>query len=87
MKGKYIIASGPVIIENGKLLVNRDDKDDRVIKKNLALSKDECFNFTNDNFDVDLFLGDKLAILIVRTKNNKKIIKFVNKYFKFKGEK
>jgi len=28
MKGKYIIASGPVIIENGKLLVNKDDKDD-----------------------------------------------------------
>lgn len=25
---KYIIASGPVIIENGKLLVNRDNKDD-----------------------------------------------------------
>jgi len=25
---KYIIASGPVIIENGKLLVNKDDKDD-----------------------------------------------------------
>lgn len=28
MEGKYIIASGPVIIENGKLLVNKDDKDD-----------------------------------------------------------
>tara|TARA_Y100000310_G_scaffold322740_1_gene382147 strand:+ start:798 stop:1253 length:456 start_codon:yes stop_codon:yes gene_type:complete len=27
-EGKYIIASGPVIIENGKLLVNKDDKDD-----------------------------------------------------------
>ena len=25
---KYIIASGPVIIEDGKLLVNKDDKDD-----------------------------------------------------------
>ncbi len=28
MEGKFIIASGPVIIENGKLLVNKDDKDD-----------------------------------------------------------
>jgi ADP-ribose pyrophosphatase YjhB (NUDIX family) len=28
MEGKYIIASGPVIIEKGKLLVNKDDKDD-----------------------------------------------------------
>lgn len=28
MEGKYIIASGPVIVENGKLLVNKDDKDD-----------------------------------------------------------
>lgn len=28
MEGKFIIASGPVIIENGKLLVNMDDKDD-----------------------------------------------------------
>ena len=26
--GKFIIASGPVIIEGGKLLVNKDDKDD-----------------------------------------------------------
>ena len=28
MQEKFIIASGPVIIEKGKLLVNRDDKDD-----------------------------------------------------------
>ena len=28
MEGKFIIASGPVIIENGELLVNRDNKDD-----------------------------------------------------------
>ena len=28
MQGKYIIASGPVIIEDGKLLVNKDNKDD-----------------------------------------------------------
>lgn len=25
---KFIVASGPVIVENGKLLVNKDDKDD-----------------------------------------------------------
>ena len=28
MEGKYLIASGPVIIEKEKLLVNKDDKDD-----------------------------------------------------------
>lgn len=28
MEGKYILASGPVIIEKGKLLVDKDDKDD-----------------------------------------------------------
>lgn len=28
MEGKFIIASGPVIIEDGKLLVNKDNKDD-----------------------------------------------------------
>jgi ADP-ribose pyrophosphatase YjhB (NUDIX family) len=28
MEGKFIIASGPVIIESGKLLVNKDNKDD-----------------------------------------------------------
>jgi len=27
-EGKFIIASGPVIIEKGQLLVNKDDKDD-----------------------------------------------------------
>lgn len=27
-KMKFIVASGPVIVENGKLLVNKDDKDD-----------------------------------------------------------
>lgn len=28
MERKFIVASGPVIIEKGKLLVNKDDKDD-----------------------------------------------------------
>lgn len=28
LQGKYLVASGPVIIENGKLLVDKDDKDD-----------------------------------------------------------
>lgn len=28
MEGKFIVASGPVIIENNKLLVNKDNKDD-----------------------------------------------------------
>ncbi len=28
MEGKYIVASGPVITEDGKLLVNKDNKDD-----------------------------------------------------------
>jgi len=28
IEGKFIIASGPVIIESGKLLVNKDNKDD-----------------------------------------------------------
>ncbi len=28
MEGKFIVASGPVIVENGKLLVNKDNKDD-----------------------------------------------------------
>jgi len=28
MEGKFIIASGPVIIEDGKLLVDKDDKDE-----------------------------------------------------------
>ena len=28
LNGKFIIASGPVIIEEGKLLVDKDDKDD-----------------------------------------------------------
>ena len=27
IEGKFIIASGPIIIENGKLLVNKDEKD------------------------------------------------------------
>lgn len=28
IEGKFIVASGPVIIEDGKLLVNKDNKDD-----------------------------------------------------------
>ncbi|OGJ20421.1 hypothetical protein A3K73_00210 [Candidatus Pacearchaeota archaeon RBG_13_36_9] len=28
MEGRFIIASGPVIIEDNKLMVNKDDKDD-----------------------------------------------------------
>ena len=28
LEGKHLVVSGPVIIENGKLLVDKDDKDD-----------------------------------------------------------
>ncbi len=45
MEGKFIIASGPVIIEDRKLMVNKDNKDDfyklpgGLLKKELKIWK------------------------------------------------
>ncbi len=48
LEGKYLIASGPVIIKNGKLLVDKDDKDDFYklpggsIKENIESLEEAC---------------------------------------------
>ncbi len=48
LEGKYLVASGPVIIMNGKLLVDKDDKDDFYklpggsIKEGIESLEDAC---------------------------------------------
>jgi len=48
LEGKYLVASGPVIIQDGKLLVDKDDKDDFYklpggsIKKNIEDLEEAC---------------------------------------------
>ncbi|MBT4257703.1 hypothetical protein HOD88_00780 [archaeon] len=37
---------------------------DRLVKEII----DECFHFQNENYDVDLFFGDKRIIFVIRTK-------------------
>jgi len=54
MKHKFIIASGPVIIENGKLLVNKDNKDDfyklpgGTIEKGIESLEEACHRETKE---------------------------------------
>lgn len=52
MEGKYIIASGPVVIEDGKLLVNKDTKDDfyklpgGTVEENVESLEEACLRET-----------------------------------------
>jgi len=50
---------------------------------NISKFKDEENHFKNKSFDIDLFYGDKKAILIVRTKNRAKLIRILEKYSVF----
>jgi len=57
---KYIIASGPVIIEDGKLLVNKDDKDDfyklpgGTIEKGVEDLETACLRETKEEINADI---------------------------------
>ncbi len=46
--------------------------------------KDDLFNIKNKNFDVDIFFGDKVVIIIVRTKKKKELMKKIEKFVKWK---
>jgi len=74
MEGKYIIASGPVIIEDGKLLVDKDDKDDfyklpggRVEEGDKSLEY-TCIRETKEEINGDVQIIKKLSTMIL-TKN------------------
>lgn len=62
MERKYIIASGPVIIEDGKLLVNKDDKDDfyklpgGTIEQDIEDLEEACHRETKEenNAEIDI---------------------------------
>lgn len=57
---KYIIASGPVIIEGGKLLVNKDDKDDfyklpgGTIEPNVESLEEACLRETKEENNAEV---------------------------------
>ena len=60
MEGKFIIASGPVIIENGKLLVNKDNKDDfyklpgGTIEEGIEDLEEACHRETKEENNADI---------------------------------
>jgi len=68
---KHIIASGPVIIEDGKLLVNKDDKDDfyklpgGTIESNVESLEEACIRETKEENNVDVEIIKPLHPMIL----------------------
>ena len=68
---KYIIASGPVIIENGKLLVNKDDKDDffklpgGTIEEDVESLEEDCLRETKEEINGDVEIIKPLHPMIL----------------------
>ncbi len=82
MKEKYIIASGPVIIENGKLMVNKDDKDDFYklpggkIKKGIEDLENACYRESKEENNAEIEIIKPLHPMIL-LKNPQTNIKFL----------
>lgn len=59
-EGKYLIATGPVIIEDNKLLVNKDDKDDFYklpggsIQKNIEDLEEACHGKVREEINAEI---------------------------------
>jgi len=72
MPEKVIVASGPVIIENGKLLVNRDNKDDfyklpgGTIEDNAEDLEEACHREFKEEVNGDVEIIKPLHPMIVR---------------------
>lgn len=60
MEGKFIVASGPVIIEKGKLLVNKDNKDDfyklpgGTVEENIEDLEQACHRETKEENNAEI---------------------------------
>jgi len=67
---KFIIAAGPVIIENGKLLVNKDDKDDFYkipggrVEEGESL-EETCIRETKEEINADIKIIKPLHPMII----------------------
>tara|TARA_Y100000034_G_C6685121_1_gene301348 strand:+ start:165 stop:602 length:438 start_codon:yes stop_codon:yes gene_type:complete len=50
-----------------------DDKSELVVLK-ITEIVDECWNFNNKKYDVDVFIGKKKVIIVVRTSKRRKML-------------
>jgi hypothetical protein len=55
--------------------------------KDFSSYEDKTLNFYNELFDIEVFFGKNLIIMIVRTKVKEGFIDIVDDLFKFEGEK
>jgi len=58
-----------------------------LVNREITESKESIENYKNKEFDIDLIFFDKTINLIVRTKKKAKLVKVVERYFKFKEKK
>lgn len=71
MEGKYIIASGPVIVEKGKLLVNKDDKDDfyklpgGTVEEGVESLEEACHRETREENNAEIEIIHPLSPMIL----------------------
>jgi len=68
---RYIIASGPVIVENGKLLVIKDNKDDfyklpgGTIEEDIESLEDACHRETKEEINAEIEIIKPLSPMIL----------------------
>jgi len=61
-------------------------EDDKPVSLEIQSVKDSVMNCSNENFDMDIFFGAENIILIVRTHKVRKLIKTIEKLFRFSGK-
>ena len=68
---KYIVASGPVIIENGKLMVNKDNKDDfyklpgGTIEEDVESLEEACHREVKEENNADIEIIKPLSPMVL----------------------
>ena len=67
-------------------IFSRYDEDEKKVQEKIKDIKGSVRNYKNKNFDIDVFYGKKIISLVIRTKNKNKLIKVVDRLFKFKKE-
>ena len=70
-EGKFIIAAGPIIVENGKLLVNKDEKDNfykipgGTIEEGIESLEEACIRETFEENNAKIKIEKPLSPMII----------------------
>ena len=65
---------------------DKESGEEELVNRDITKINNHVENYRNDKFDVDLIYFEKTIVIVVRTGENDKLVKIVNKYFKFEDE-